>query len=151
SNSFLPAEYQATSVITSDMKVDKLVANIRNPVLGEDQQREDLDLLGQLNRMHMQQRGGDSELDGQIKAMETAFHMQKQAMRTFDISREPEHIRAMYGDSTFARSCLLARRLVEDGVRFVTVYYTSDSDNQPWDTHSNHDARNKRLCADADK
>src|SRR5262249_3629174 len=109
------------------------------------------DLLGQLNRMHMQNRGGDSELDGQIKAMETAFHMQKQAMRTFDISREPEHIRQMYGDSTFARSCLLARRLVEDGVRFVTVYYTSDSDNQPWDTHSNHDARNKKLCADADK
>jgi uncharacterized protein (DUF1501 family) len=56
----------------------------------------------------------------------------------------------MYGTSAFARSCLLARRLVEDGVRFVTVYYTSD-DNQPWDTHQNHNERHPRLCADADR
>src|SRR6266446_6722518 len=120
SNGFLAAEFQATSVITSDMRVDKLIANIRNPKLTEAQQREQLDLLGQLKRLHLQKRDGDAELDGQIKAMETAFRMQKRAMRTFDISQEPEHIRAMYGDTTFARSCLLARRLVEDGVRFVT-------------------------------
>jgi hypothetical protein len=151
SNSFLPAEFQATSVITSDMTVDKLVANIRNPKLDEAQQRQQLDVLGRLNRMHLQKRGGDPELEGQIKAMETAFHMQKQAMQTFDISREPEHIRKMYGDTTFGRSCLLARRLVEDGVRFVTVYYTSDKDNQPWDTHTDHDKRHPQLCADGDR
>jgi hypothetical protein len=151
SNSFLPAEYQATSVITADMQVEKLIANIRNPKLTEPQQREQLDLLGQLNRAHLEKRGGDPELEAQIQAMETAFHMQKQAMHTFDISREPEHVRRMYGDTTFARSCLLARRLVEDGVRFVTVYYTSDKDNQPWDTHANHDARHPKLCADADR
>src|SRR5438552_7157064 len=151
SNSFLPAEFQATSVITSDMKVEKLIANIRNPKLNEQEQREQLDLLARLNRIHLQERDGDSELDGQIKAMETAFRMQKQAMRTFDISGEPEHIKKMYGDSTFARSCLLARRLVEDGVRFVTVYYTSDKDNQPWDTHANHDERHRKLCADGDR
>ncbi|PYI84836.1 MAG: DUF1501 domain-containing protein, partial [Verrucomicrobia bacterium] len=148
SNSFLPAEFQATSVITSDMQVDKLIANIRNPKLSEPEQREQLDLLGQLNRLHLQKRNGDAELDGQIKAMETAFQMQKRAMRTFDISQEPEHIRRLYGDTTFARSCLLARRLVEDGVRCVTVYYTSDKDNQPWDTHANHDDRHRKLCAD---
>ncbi|MEW6302613.1 MAG: DUF1501 domain-containing protein [Verrucomicrobiota bacterium] len=151
SNSFLPAEFQATSVITSDMQVDKLLANIRNPNLTQEQQREQLDLLGKLNRLHLDRRNGDSELDGQIKAMETAFHMQRQAMQTFDISREPESVRAMYGDTTFARSCLLARRLVEDGVRFVTVYYTSDKNNQPWDTHSNHDESHLKLCADGDK
>ncbi len=151
SNSFLAAEFQATSVITSDMRVDKLIANIRNPKLTEAQQREQLDLLGQLNRLHLQKRDGDAELDGQIKAMETAFRMQKRAMRTFDISQEPEHVRAMYGDTTFARSCLLARRLVEDGVRFVTIYYTSDKDNQPWDTHADHDERHRKLCADADQ
>src|SRR5258708_5920223 len=138
SNSFLPAEYQATSVITADMKVEKLVANIRNPVLSEQEQREDLDLLGKLNRMHLLKRNGDQELDGQIKAMETAFNMQKRAMETFNISHRPKYIRKMYGETPFARSCLLARRLVENGVRFVTVYYTSD-DNQPGDTHSNHD------------
>src|SRR5206468_12359819 len=114
-------------------------------------QREQLDLLNQLNRLHLSRRDGDSELDGQIKAMETAFQMQKRAMQTFDISREPESIRKMYGDTTFARSCLLARRLVEDGVRFVTVYYTSDKDNQPWDTHTDHNGRHPKLCADSDQ
>jgi hypothetical protein len=151
SNSFLPAEYQATSVITADMQVDKLVADIRNPAINDTEQREQLDVLGRLNRLHLLQRSGDSELDGQIKAMETAFRMQKEAMKTFDISREPTHVRASYGETTFGKSCLLARRLVEDGVRFVTVYYTSDQDNQPWDTHSNHDARHPKLCADADR
>ncbi|MBI3416957.1 MAG: DUF1501 domain-containing protein [Verrucomicrobia bacterium] len=150
SNSFLPAEFQATSVITADMKVDKLVANIRNSKLSEGEQREQLDLLGKLNRLHLAQRDGDSALEGEIKAMETAFHMQREAMETFDISREPESIRAAYGDSPFARSCLLARRLVESGVRFVTVYYVNKG-NQPWDTHTNHDEGHKKLCADADR
>jgi hypothetical protein len=150
SNCFLPAEYQATSVITSNMHVDKLLANIRNPKLTEPEQREQLDLLGALNRMHARKRDGDPELEGQIHAMETAFRMQKQAMQTFDIEREPAHVREIYGDTPFARSCLLARRLVEDGVRFVTVYYTS-GDNQPWDTHTNHVERHKTLCADGDR
>jgi len=151
SNSFLPAEFQATSVVTADMQVDKLVANVRNASIGETQQREGLDLLEKLNRMHLKQRGGDPELEGQIKAMETAFHMQSRAMQTFDISREPEHVRRAYGDSTFARSCLLARRLAEDGVRFTTIYYTSNGSNQPWDTHTNHDEGHRKLCADADQ
>ncbi len=150
SNSFLPAEFQATSVITADMAVDKLIANVRNSNLSTTQQREGLDLLEKLNRIHLKQRANDAELEGQIKAMETAFHMQSRAMQTFDIGRETEHARKMYGDSPFARSCLLARRLVEDGVRFVTVYYTGNS-NQPWDTHSDHDNGHKRLCADADR
>ena len=151
SNSFLPAEFQATSVITSDMQVEKLIANIKNPKLSEAQQREQLDLLGRLDRLHLARHDGEKELEGQIKAMETAFHMQRRALQTFDISREPESVRRSYGETTFGRSCLLARRLVEDGVRFVTVYYTSDKDNQPWDTHSNHDERHRTLCADGDQ
>jgi hypothetical protein len=151
SNSFLPAEFQAASVITKDMRVEKLIANIQNGNLCEAEQREQIDLVQALNRKHAAARANDSELNGQIKAMETAFQMQKRAMTTFDISREPQHVRDMYGDSTFAKSCLLARRLVEDGVRFVTVYYTSDDNNQPWDTHTNHDATHKKLCAAADQ
>jgi hypothetical protein len=150
SNSFLPAEFQATSVLTEDMAVEKLVANIRNPRLNAGQQREQLDLLSQLNGLHLSQRGGDSELDAQIKTMETAFRMQSQAMKTFDISQEPQPIREMYGDTPFARSCLLARRLVEDGVRFVTVYYVSNN-NQPWDTHTGHHEQHPKLCADSDR
>jgi hypothetical protein len=150
SNSFLPAEYQAASVVTEDMAIDKLVANIRNPRLTQAQQREQLDLLGRLNRIHLDRRDGDSELNAQIKTMETAFRMQSQAMKTFDISQEPQHIRELYGDTPFARSCILARRLLEDGVRFVTVYYVGGS-NQPWDTHSNHNEGHTRLCADSDR
>src|SRR3712207_3280692 len=69
SNSFLPAQYQATSMVTEDMAVEKLVANIRNPRLNAEQQREQLDLLARLNRLHLDRRGGDGELDGQIQAM----------------------------------------------------------------------------------
>ena len=150
SNSFLPSEFQATSVITSDMEVDKLLTNVRNEKLTLREQRQQLDLLNRLNAIHLRRRSNVSEMEGQIKAMETAFHMQSQAMKTFDISREPAHIREAYGDTPFARSCLLARRLVEDGVRFVTVYYVSDN-NQPWDTHSDHDAQHRKLCLDGDQ
>lgn len=150
SNSFLPAEYQAASVVTSDMAVPKLLANIRNPSLNEKQQREQLDLLAQLNGLHRDRRGGDSELDAQIKSMETAFRMQARAMQTFDISGESEATRERYGNTAFGRSCLLARRLLEDGVRVVTVYYVN-SGNQPWDTHENHNETHRKLCADGDR
>src|SRR6266849_1636200 len=98
SNSFLAAEFQATSVITSDMRVDKLIANIHNPLLSRDQQRKQLNLLEKMNEMHLRQRGGDLELEGQIKTMETAFAMQSRAMETFDISKESEKTREMYGN-----------------------------------------------------
>ena len=132
------------------MRVEKLIANVRSPHLSREQQREQLDLLAGLNRHHLRQRDGDAQLEAQIQTMETAFRMQREAMETFDVSREPQSVREKYGDSNFARSCLLARRLVEAGVRFVTVYYTS-SDNQPWDTHADHDARHRKLCADGDR
>ncbi len=150
SSSFLPAEFQATSVLTTDMRVEQLLANIRNEKLSYAQQREQLDLLEQLNAEHLAARNGAPELEAEIKTMETAFQMQREAMEVFDISREPEHVRRVYGETTFAKSCLLARRLVESGVRFVTVYYTTNN-NQPWDTHTNHNAEHLKLCADGDR
>ena len=150
SNSFLPAEHQAASVITADMRVEKLVANIRNPALTPPEQREQLDLLSRLNAMHLRGRPGDHELEGQIQAMETAYRMQFQAMSTFDTSAEPASVREAYGETPFGRSCLLARRLLEDGVRFVTVYYVG-AGNQPWDTHQSHNQNHPRLCADSDR
>jgi hypothetical protein len=150
SNGFLPAEFQATSVVTEDMQVEKLLANIKNSKLSYSEQREQLDLTQQLNQWHKQQRDNSPELEAQIKFMETAYNMQKAAMHTFDISKEPQYIRDMYGHTPFANSCLLARRLVEDGVRFVSVYYTNKG-NQPWDTHSSHNQNHPKLCADSDK
>ena len=150
SNSFLPAEYQATGVITSDMSVDKLVANARNPALNFSQQRRQIDLIQQLNGLHASRRDHDRSLEAQIKTMETAYRMQSAAGDAFDISRESPKVRELYGDTPFGRSCLLARRLAESGVRFISVYYTS-SNNQPWDTHSDHYKRHPELCADSDR
>ena len=149
-SSFLPAQVQATSVMTSDMRLDKLMPYVRNPQLGPREQGRQIDLLGKLNRLHLEKRNGDAALDAEIRAMETAFRMQREAATAFDIESEPAHIRKRYGETTFARSCLLARRLAESGVRFVTVYYT-DKNNQPWDTHQDHDSRHRKLCADSDR
>jgi hypothetical protein len=150
SNSFLPAQYQAASVVTADMAVDKLLANVHNPSLNRTQQREQLDLLGKLNHIHLATRDGDAELDAQIRTMETAFRMQAEASEAFDISRESQATRDAYGNTPFGRSCLLARRLAESGVRCTTVYYTATG-TQPWDTHSNHNEQHKKLAVDGDR
>jgi uncharacterized protein (DUF1501 family) len=150
SNSFLPAEYQATSVVTSDMNVNQLVANVQNPALGGKEQRRQLDFVQRLNHLHADRRAHDSTLEGQIKTMETAYRMQSAAMDTFDISKESPQTRAMYGETPFGRSCLLARRLAESGVRFTSVYYTSGG-TQPWDTHGSHNEQHPKLCADSDR
>src|SRR5712692_6112854 len=151
SSSFLPGSYQGMAVDTNDMRIDKLVANLHHPQLDRREQRQQLDLLNALNRLHLEARPQDLALEGQIRTMEQAFAMQAQAAEAFDISREPASIREMYGDSNFGRSCLLARRLTERGVRFVQVYYLGKNDNQPWDTHQDNDNRHRKLCADSDR
>jgi hypothetical protein len=151
SSSFLPGAHQGMSVDTNDMKVDKLVANLKHPNLDGAGQRRQLDLVNELNRLHMEQRPEDAALEAQVRAMETAFNMQREASDAFDISKEPASLRASYGESNFGQSCLLARRLVERGVRFVQVYYLTKGNNQPWDTHSNNDVRQRELCADSDR
>jgi hypothetical protein len=151
SNSFLPAAYQGMSVDTTEMDIHKLVTNLHHPSLNRVQQRQQLDLLAELNRLHLAQRPGDSVLEAQIQAMETAFHMQAEAAEAFDISREPESLREVYGKTNFGQSCLLARRLCEHGVRFVQLMYLSKDNNQPWDTHSNNDDGHRKLCKDADQ
>jgi hypothetical protein len=151
SSSFLPGAHQGMAVDNNDMSVDHLVANLLRPSLDRAGQRQELDLLGELNRRHRDARGDDPALEAQIRAFETAFAMQREAAEAFDIMREPLAVREMYGDSTFGRSCLLARRLAERGVRFVQVYYLSKGNNQPWDTHSDNDNQHRKLCADSDR
>ncbi|MEW4530246.1 DUF1501 domain-containing protein [Maioricimonas sp. JC845] len=151
SNSFLPGEHQGTAVDTNNIEVDKLLANIRHPHLDRSEQRKQLDLLLALNRRHLEQRQNEAALDEQIRAMELAYQMQTEASEAFDVSRESKSVRELYGESTFARSCLLARRLVERGVRMVQVYYVTKSGKQPWDTHSKNNAKHRTLCADSDR
>jgi hypothetical protein len=151
SNSFLPGAHQGMSVDTNDMQVDKLVTNLRHPTLDRAAQRQQLDLLGELNKLHLDQRPRDAALETQIQALETAYHMQSEAAEAFDISREPESLREAYGRTNFGQQCLLARRLCEYGVRFVQVYYLSKDNNQPWDTHKDNDDGHRKLCKDADQ
>src|SRR6266851_2268544 len=151
SSSFLPGAHQGMAVDTNDMRIEKLVANLRHPSLDPVHQKEQLDLLSALNGLHLESRPGDAALEAQIRALEQAFAMQGAAAEAFDISREPTSVQEMYGNSNFGRSCLLARRLTERGVRFVQVYYLGKDDNQPWDTHADNDNRHRKLCADSDR
>jgi hypothetical protein len=150
SSSFLPGAHQGMAVNTSDLRVDHLVANLNHPTLDRAKQRQELDLLERLNKMHLDQRPGDAALEAQIKSLETAFAMQTAAGDAFDVSKEPEKVRSEYGKTLFGQSCLLARRLTERGVRFVQVCYVN-KDKQPWDTHQDNDKRHKTLCADSDQ
>jgi hypothetical protein len=151
-SSFLPGAHQGMRVDTNnDMRVDRLVANLRHPTLERDRQRLQLDLLGELNRLHLERRPGDAALEAQIRALETAYAMQGEAAEAFDINREPASVREAYGDTIYGRSCLLARRLSERGVRAVQVYYLSPTNNQPWDTHTDNNNKHRELCADSDR
>lgn len=151
SSAFLPGEHQGMAVDTNDLAVDKLIANLNHPRLSRPQQRRQLDFLNQLNQMHRDQRPEEAALDAQIRALELAFKMQREASEAFDISREPAHIRDLYGTSTFGQSCLLARRLCERGVRYLQVYYVSKNEKQPWDTHNDNNRKHRQLCADSDQ
>ncbi len=148
---FLPGEHQGMAVDTNDLRVDQLVANLRHPTLDRKGQREQLDLLSELNRLHREQRKGEASLEAEIRALEMAFRMQREATDAFDVSQERESVRERYGKTPFGQSCLLARRLVERGVRFVQVYYVTKKGKQPWDTHQDNNEKHRSLCADSDR
>jgi uncharacterized protein (DUF1501 family) len=151
SSSFLPGAHQGMAVNTGDLRGGQPVANLHHPTLDRTRQKEQLDLLEALNRLHLEERPEDAALEAQVRALETAFHMQHEAGEAFDLRKEPEPVRAKYGASPFGQACLLARRLAERGVRFVQVYYLDPRSNQPWDTHQDNDKRHRSLCADSDR
>ena len=132
SSTFLPAVYQGSYIANTSSEPDKLVQFIHNQHLNTRTQRHQVDLVTQLNRMELDRTGRDPQLEASIQAMEVAFRMQTEAPDVLDIRREKEDLRARYGDTDFGRGCLMARRLVERGVRVVQVYY---GNGQPWDSH----------------
>lgn len=135
SNSFLPGIYQGTHINNAKMDPKEIIRDINNPQLDRTTQREQLDLMKRINERHLQERGGqDSNLETRIQSMEMAFRMQFEAQDVFDLGRESQATRDMYGKGEFANACLTARRLVESGVRMVQVYY---GNGQPWDDHEN--------------
>ena len=144
SSSFLPAVYQGTYIPNNERKTEQLVPFIRNKDMSLADQRKQLDLLAKLNQLHTNRQGGDSQLEATIQSAEIAYRMQTEAPEVFDISKEPEAARARYGDGDFGRGCLMARRLVERGVRMVQVYY---GDGQPWDNHDDIQLHRKHAAA----
>ncbi len=147
SSAFLPGAYQGTYIRNTDSDPEKLVPNLRSATTGSSQQRSQLDLLGQLNQLHIERHGSAPEFEATIHSMEVAYRMQAEAMDAFDVRQESEATRSMYGEGDFARGCLIARRLIERGVRMVQVYY---GNSQPWDTHDDI-LRMRSLTEQSDK
>jgi hypothetical protein len=130
---FLPGIHQGTFIDSKHTQIEKLIENIRNKSTNQKEQRQQLDLLFSLNEEHAQRRERDAQLEAQIQSFELAYRMQMEAADAFDVQQEPEYIREMYGDGVHARQTLIARRLLERGVRYVQLWHGA---GQPWDNHS---------------
>jgi hypothetical protein len=143
SNAFLPAVYQGTAIGRAGTPADQArIANLNNRLLTPRDQREQLDLLRAINAEQLRQRGGDQELEAVIRSYELAWRMQHHAPDVLDLSREPSHIRQLYGidqrgTHEFGMACLMARRMAEAGVRYIQVNYGDNTNNPRWDQHSN--------------
>jgi hypothetical protein len=150
SNGYLPSAYQGTIVHGGAAPVRHLA---NPPGISGAQQRRTLDLINRLNERHGRERDGDSELSARIAAYELAFRMQAHAPEAVDLAQETEATRRLYGldrpeTAEFGSRCLLARRLVERGVRFVQVYC---GDTNGWDAHSDVEGNHGRLCLQMDR
>jgi hypothetical protein len=145
---FLPGAYQGTYIDTQHTDIQKLIENIRNNSETPAEQRRQLDLVRRLNERHLEARQGDAQLEARIQSFELAYRMQTEATDAFDVQREPQRIREMYGPGTQARQLLITRRLLERGVRFVQVWSGA---GQPWDNHDAIEANHRNLAKDWDQ
>lgn len=119
---FLPGMYQGCNVqYRSTIKAEEILANIRSEFSTQERQRRQIDFAKVLNVNHMAQLQKDVQLESRIEAFETAFKMQTEATDAFDIKKEPAAIHELYGPGEEAAKMMVARRLVERGVRFVQV------------------------------
>jgi hypothetical protein len=147
-SAFLPGAYQGTYIDTRHTEVEKLIENVRNGALSLPQQRKQLDLLRKLNDRHLARRRREAFLEARIQSFELAYRMQLEATDAFDVSKEPRRVRERYGPGTQARQILIARRLLEKGVRFVQVWH---GEGQPWDSHDDIEVQHRRLARQCDQ
>ena len=147
---FMPAVYQGVEFNAEGVPIKHL----DNPKgVSVERQRDKLDLLGALNRQYGETRADNTELDARIRGYELAYRMQSEAPQAVDLSRETEATRKLYGmdreeTAVFGRNCLLARRLVENGVRFVQLYSGAGS---KWDSHKGIEKEHSKLCRSVDQ
>ena len=152
-NGFLPASYQGTLFRSTGSPILNLELGSG---LSRSQQRREFDLLMALNESHREQRPDESELEARINAYELAFRMQVEAPQVVDLSGESESTRQLYGldepdTAEFARQCLLARRLVEQGVRYTLLVHGVEINRHSWDDHSNIKGRIPQHAREVDR
>jgi hypothetical protein len=153
--SFLPAYCQGTPIGNASVPADKaLVRHIGNDRISKDEQRKQLDFLAKINREHLEMSGPDSALEGRINSFELAYRMQSTMPEAQDINRESDATKQLYGidnpvTANFGRQCLMARRFLERGVRFVQVTH-SDGEVQ-WDQHGSLFKGHTKNAAEVDK
>ena len=164
SNGYMPASYQGTLMRSGAQPI----LNLRPPAnIDAASQRAEIDLLNELNRNYSQDRNGYSELEARIASYELAFQLQIAAPEAMDLSQETAETIAMYGiddpkpdwhplalgPSTFGRQCLIARRLVERGVRFIQIYSGGGNagGQNTWDGHHGIEENLKLHCPEVDR
>jgi len=147
-SAFLPGAFQGTYIDTKKNAVDELIQYVRHPLLAADAQRRQFDLTATLDRDHLAQRPHDPQLEARLASMELAWRMQFEAGDAFDVTREPKHVLDRYGDDVHGRQMLIARRLVERGVRYVQVWHGA---GQPWDSHDKIERNHRRLAKESDR
>jgi len=147
-SAFLPGAFQGTFIDTNKRSADDLVQYIRHPLLAADAQRRQFDLTAALDRDHLARRPHDPQLEARLVSMELAWRMQFEAGDAFDVTREPQHVLERYGDDVQGRQMLIARRLVERGVRYVQVWHGA---GQPWDSHDKIEQNHHRLAKESDR
>lgn len=146
---FMPASYQGTLFENGPVPIQHLSPP---SAISELRQQRKLELLAEMNQRHVQRHAFDDELEARIDSYEMAYRMQAEAPEAVDISNESEATKSMYGldqaiTKPFGNQCLMARRLVERGVRFVQVYSGAGG---KWDTHANHDKQGQKMCESMD-
>jgi hypothetical protein len=146
-SAFLPGVYAGTFIDTRHTEIDRLIEHIRNSRLPLRAQRRQLDLIRRLNADHQRERPQDAQLEARIQSFELAYRMQMEAADVFDVSREPRTIRERYGEGVHGRQMLIARRLLERGVRFVQVWHGA---GQPWDNHDKIEENHRKLAGEID-
>ncbi len=151
-NAFLPGAYAGTYVNIHEMKPDHIMQDLKNNWLPKVDQRHQADLLTRLNQLDLQRQQHDPQLETSIQTMEMAYRMQFAVPDAFDTSKESKETLEMYGDSEYAKGCLLARRLIERGVRMVQLSLSIDGYDIAWDTgHENIVDGHRRLALACDQ
>jgi hypothetical protein len=149
---FLPGVFQGTALNIQGAPINNLARDER---MSDSQQRAQLDLLKKLNRPYLEAAQDDSELAARIESFELAYRMQMAAPDALDVAREPEHIQRLYGIERrecahFAKQCLMARRLVERGVRFIQIYSGGMENERSWDGHVDIEGNHRQFAGETD-